>query len=46
MLRRLFFMTFFMFGGFLFYIPKWVLMGTKASRDRAEIIKQLRERQQ
>ena len=38
-LRRLLFVIFFIFGGFLFYIPKWIIMGTKGSRDRKKIIK-------
>lgn len=40
MIRRLFFLVFFCLGGFLFYVPKWVLMGTKGSRDRKKIIRQ------
>ncbi len=40
MLRRLLFVVFFCLGGFLFYMPKWILMGTKVSRDRKKIIKQ------
>jgi hypothetical protein len=40
MVRRLLFLIFFVCGGFLFYIPKWILMGTKGSRDRKKIIKQ------
>ena len=43
MIRRLFFLIFFCFGGFLFYIPKWVLMGTKGSRERRKILRQQRE---
>ena len=39
MIRRLIFLIFFALGGFLFYIPKWILVGTKASRDRKRIIK-------
>ena len=30
-------------GGFLFYIPKWILMGTKGSRERKKILKQQEE---
>lgn len=26
-------------GGFLFYIPKWILVGTKGSRDRKRLLK-------
>jgi hypothetical protein len=43
MVRRLLFLVFFCLGGFLFYIPKWILMGTKASRDRKKILKQQAE---
>ncbi len=39
MIRRLFFIVFFALGGFVFYIPKWLLMGTKGSRDRKRLIK-------
>lgn len=39
MISRLLFVVFFCLGGFLFYIPKWVLMGTKGSRDRKRLIK-------
>ena len=40
MIRRLLFVVFFCCGGFLFYVPKWVLMGTKGSRDRKKILRQ------
>jgi hypothetical protein len=40
-LRRLVFIVFFVFGGFLFYVPKWVIFGTKASRDRKRMVEQL-----
>lgn len=40
MLRRILFIVFFALGGFLFYIPKWILMGTKGGRDRKKILKQ------
>ena len=43
-IRRLFFVVFFLCGGFVFYIPKWILMGTKGSRDRKRLIR-LTERQ-
>jgi hypothetical protein len=43
MLRRFFFLVFFCLGGFLFLIPKWLLMGTKGSRDRKKILKQQKE---
>ncbi len=39
MIRRLAFAIFFLLGGFLFYVPKWILLGTKASRDRKKLIK-------
>ena len=39
MIRRLFYAVFFVFGGFLFAIPKWILMGTKGSRQRKAILK-------
>ena len=42
MLRRLLFLIFFCLGGFLFYIPKWILMGTKGSRERREILRELK----
>ena len=40
MIRRLLFATFFLCGGFLFYIPKWIVMGTKGGRERKRILKQ------
>lgn len=40
MIRRLFFLIFFCLGGFLFYVPKWLLMGTKGSRERKRILRQ------
>lgn len=43
MLGRLLFIVFFIFGGFLFYIPKWIIMGTKGSRQRKRILKQQKE---
>jgi hypothetical protein len=39
MIRRLLFVVFFAFGGFLFYVPKWILFGAKASRDRKKLIR-------
>ena len=36
---RLLFVIFFVCGGFLFYIPKWILMGTKGSRERKRMLK-------
>jgi hypothetical protein len=43
MFRRLLFLIFFCLGGFIFYIPKWLLMGTKGSRDRKRILRQQEE---
>lgn len=43
MIRRFFYAIFFMLGGFLFAIPKWILLGTRASRERKKILKQQRE---
>lgn len=43
MIGRLFFVVFFIFGGFLYYIPKWILMGTKGGRERKKIIRQQEE---
>lgn len=47
MIRRLFYAIFFVLGGFLFAIPKWILVGTKGGRERRKMIKlqkrQLRE---
>ena len=43
MIRRLFFIVFFLLGGFLFYIPKWILMGTKGSRERKKMLKLQKE---
>lgn len=43
MIRRLLFLIFFVLGGFLFYIPKWLLMGTKGGRERKKILKQQEE---
>lgn len=40
MIRRLFYAVFFVCGGFLFAIPKWVLMGTRGSRERKKILRQ------
>lgn len=39
MIGRLFYAVFFLLGGFLFAIPKWILLGTKGSRDRRKMIK-------
>ncbi len=43
MLGRLGFIVFFCLGGFLFYIPKWIIMGTKGGRERKKILKQQNE---
>ena len=43
MIRRLFFAIFFVCGGFLFYIPKWILMGTKGGRERKKILEQQKQ---
>lgn len=40
MLRRLVFAVFFVLGGFLFYIPKWIAFGTRGERDRKKILRQ------
>ena len=40
MIGRLFYAIFFVFGGFLFAIPKWILMGTKSGRQRKKILAQ------
>jgi hypothetical protein len=37
------FLVFFVLGGFLFYIPKWILMDTKGSREGKKILKQQEE---
>ena len=42
-LRRLMFAVFFVLGGFLFYIPKWILFGTHGGRQRKKIIRQQKE---
>ncbi len=39
MFGRFFFVIFFCLGGFLFYIPKWIIMGTKGGRQRKQILK-------
>lgn len=43
MIRRLLFVVFFALGGFVFYVPKWILLGTKGSRDRTKLVKLQRE---
>ena len=39
MIKRALFVLFFCFGGFLFYVPYWILFGTKGSRERKRLIK-------
>jgi hypothetical protein len=39
MIGRFLYAVFFVLGGFLFAIPKWILMGTKGSRERKELLK-------
>jgi hypothetical protein len=46
MIGRFFFVIFFCLGGFLFYIPKWILMGTKGSRQRKKLLKLQEEQNQ
>lgn len=43
MIRRIAFAIFFVLGGFLFYIPKWLIMGTKGERQRKKILRQQKE---
>jgi hypothetical protein len=43
MISRLFYAIFFLLGGFLFAIPKWIIMGTKGHRQRKKILKQQKE---
>ena len=40
LIGRLFYAVFFVLGGFLFAIPKWILVGTRAGRERRKIIRQ------
>jgi len=42
-IRRLLFVVFFLLGGFFYYVPKWVLFGTKGERQRKQLIKQQRK---
>lgn len=42
-IKRLVFVVFFVFGGFLFYVPKWLLFGTKGGRERKQLLKMQRE---
>lgn len=43
MIGRFFFVVFFALGGFLYYIPKWLIVGTKGGRERKKILKQQKE---
>ncbi len=43
MFTRFFFAVFFICGGFLFYVPKWIIMGTKGGRERKKLLKLQRE---
>lgn len=47
MIRRLLYAIFFGLFGFVFAIPKWIVMGTRGSRQRKKMIRlqkqQLRE---
>jgi hypothetical protein len=43
MLGRLAFAIFFVCGGFLFYIPYWIIRGSKASRERKKLAAQQAE---
>jgi hypothetical protein len=40
---RLLYAVFFLLGGFLFAIPKWIMMGTRGSRERRKIIEQQKQ---
>ena len=40
MIRRLLFVIFFAVGGFFYYVPKWILIGTKGQRQRKQLISQ------
>lgn len=39
MIRRLFYAVFFVLGGFFFAIPKWIILGTRGSRQRKKMIR-------
>lgn len=41
---RLLFVVFVALGGFLFLIPKWIIMGTKAGRERRALLRETRRR--
>lgn len=43
MIRRFAYAIFFVFGGFLFAIPKWLLFGARGERQRKKILKQQEE---
>jgi hypothetical protein len=39
-IKRFLFVLFFICGGFLFYIPKWIFFGTAAGRERKRLLKE------
>lgn len=43
MIRRFLYFIFLCVGGIVFAIPKWILMGTRGSRDRKKMLKQQRK---
>ena len=43
MIRRFLYAIFFALGGFLFAIPKWIIFGTRGSRDRKKLVKLAKE---
>jgi hypothetical protein len=43
MMGRLLYAIFFLFGGFLFAVPKWILFGTRGGRERRKILKQQKQ---
>jgi hypothetical protein len=43
MIKRLTFFLFFCLGGFLFYIPYWIIFGTAAGRERRRLLKVQRQ---
>ena len=46
MIKRLFYLIGFVCGGFLFAIPKWLLMGTKGGRERKALLKEQKKTNQ
>jgi hypothetical protein len=42
-IRRFLFAVFMCLGGIVFYVPKWILMGTKAGRERKRLVKLTKE---